>query len=132
CRVDADDIAYLGAVLDEVEAQFHVDPSRIYVMGFSNGGAMSNRVACEMADRVAAVASLSGTNEFATAAPCEPARPIPVLHAHGTDDPCWTYETSTRACADESEFPKLGVAESIDGWLHRLGCAPDHTSASMP
>lgn len=132
CENHVDDIAYLTAVLDELEREFHVDASRIYVTGVSNGAAMANRVGCEMSDRVAAIASVSGTNEYATLGPCDLARPMPVLHIHGTDDPCWTYVTSTQACLDQSPLPKLGVAESIAGWVERDACVDGPAMFDMP
>lgn len=131
CRDGSDDVAYLNAVLDEVEAEYTVDARRIYVIGFSNGAAMAQRVACQMADRVAAVVAVSGANEYATAAACEPAAPVSVMHVHGTADVCWSYETSLSACADEQPRPKVGVAESIEGWVEALHCAPTPASGAL-
>jgi polyhydroxybutyrate depolymerase len=55
----------------------------VFVTGMSNGAAMAQRVACELADRVTAVASVSGS---LLVDPCLPSRPISVLEMHGTDD----------------------------------------------
>ena len=132
CEAGIDDVAYLGALLDELEREYHVDLSRVYFSGFSNGAAMAHRVGCEMAHRVAAIAPVSGQNEFATSADCTPSRAIPVLTIHGTDDPCWTYATSTDACADFDSRPKIGVAESTAGWVERNGCAGEGAVSLMP
>ena len=132
CDINSDDISYLRAVLDQVEREYNVDASRVYVMGFSNGAAMVHRVACEMADTVAAVVAVSGSNEYATNADCAPSRPIAVLQVHGTADPCWTYVTSNQACLDQDPRPKLGAAESVAGWVARDGCDPTATIISMP
>ena len=64
CGSSVDDVAFLSAVLDAIEAQFTVDPRRIFLIGHSNGGFMSYRMACEHADRVAAIASLAGATWF--------------------------------------------------------------------
>ncbi len=132
CRTGVDDVAYLGVLLDEVEAQYPVDATRVYVTGFSNGAAMAHRVGCEMADRVAAIAPVSGGNQFAAVAPCEPARPVSVLEVHGTADPCWTYERSTRACLEQDPRPKVGARESTLGWVERLGCVAEPEVTAMP
>lgn len=124
CRTRIDDIAYLGALLDEVEAEYPVDVARVYVTGFSNGAAMAHRVGCEMADRVAAIAPVSGASQYAAVEPCLPRRPVPVLYAHGTEDPCWTYEESTRACLEQDPRPKVGARETILGWVETDGCDP--------
>jgi len=132
CENNVDDVAYLNAVLDEVERQWNVDASRVYVSGFSNGGAMAHRVGCEMADRVAAIAPVSGGNEYATNADCSPTRPMPVIDVHGTADPCWTYVASTLACADQDPRPKVGVPETIAGWVERDGCARAAAETPLP
>ena len=122
CDKDVDDISYLNAVLDEVEAQYRIDTTRVYVMGFSNGGAMSHRIGCEMSDRVAAVAPVSGAFAFITDADCEPSRPMPVIYTHGTEDQCWTFNASTKACLDHSDKPKYGAIESAEDWARLNGC----------
>ncbi len=132
CQSGADDVGYLRELVAELLARYPVDPARVYVMGFSNGAAMAHRVACEMADEVAAVVTVSGENQFATGASCSPARPISVIEVHGTADRCWTYETSTTACADQDSRPKVGVAASVAGWVARDGCAGDPTQATLP
>ncbi len=132
CDSGADDIGYLRSLLAQLEQRYPVDRARVYVMGFSNGGAMAHRVACEMADRVAAVVPVSGENEYATNAHCAPSRPITVIDVHGTDDECWTYRTSTTACADQDPRPKVGVSQSMAGWVSRDRCSAASTSTTLP
>ncbi len=132
CRSGSDDISYLNSVLDEVEAEYTVETSRVYVMGFSNGAAMAHRVACEMAGRVAAVVAVSGANEYATDAPCDPGEPVSVMHVHGTADECWGYDTSLAACADEQPEPKVGVSESVRGWVATLACSVEPAVGTLP
>jgi len=79
----ADDVKYLGKVLDDVEGALNVDKKRIYVAGLSNGGMMSYRMASEMSERIAAIAPVAGTMAVEK---YEPKRPVPVLHIHGTKD----------------------------------------------
>ncbi|MEM7104086.1 MAG: PHB depolymerase family esterase [Bacteroidota bacterium] len=56
-----DDVKFLNAMLDEVEAHLNIDKSRIYFSGFSNGGGfVRSKVMIEMNDRVAAVATMGG------------------------------------------------------------------------
>ncbi|HEY8078486.1 MAG TPA: alpha/beta fold hydrolase, partial [Labilithrix sp.] len=80
-----DDVAYLNAVLDDIEAKYNVDPKRIFVVGHSNGGFMSHRFACDAASRVAAIASLGGAQWFDPSR-CAPAAKVSVLEVHGDDD----------------------------------------------
>ena len=55
-----DDIAFIGALLDAVEQSVCVDASRVYATGVSNGGGMVARLACELSDRLAAIAPVAG------------------------------------------------------------------------
>src|SRR5687768_14279354 len=70
-----DDIGFMTKLLDEAEAKLCIDPDRIYFMGLSNGGYMSHRAGCQLANRVAAIAPVAASNVFAG---CAPARPVPV------------------------------------------------------
>ncbi|MFA4915457.1 MAG: PHB depolymerase family esterase [Syntrophales bacterium] len=78
-----DDVRFLSEVIDAVERGFNVDSKRIYVVGMSNGGMMTYRVACELSDKFAAAAAVAA---HAVESGCMPSRPVPVMHVHGTDD----------------------------------------------
>ena len=87
CGFDStvDDSAYLLALIDKVQDDFNVDPKRIYLVGHSNGGFMSYRMACDHADKIAAIASLAGAT-FLDESKCNPSEPVSVLQIHGTAD----------------------------------------------
>ena len=80
-----DDDAYIMNIIDQVSAQYAVDPNRIYIIGHSNGGFMANRLACDHADRIAAVVNIAG-GSFAKTSMCKPAAPISVLEIWGSKD----------------------------------------------
>jgi polyhydroxybutyrate depolymerase len=82
-RSDADDVGFIAALIDEVEADHEIDPDRVFAYGHSNGGIMSYRLACELADRIVGIGVVAGTLGVDD---CEPAEPVSVLHIHGTAD----------------------------------------------
>jgi polyhydroxybutyrate depolymerase len=82
-RTNLDDVQFVRDVLAFVERDYCIDTRRIYATGMSNGGFMAYRLACEMSDRIAAVASVSGMLGIRN---CSPERPVAVLHFHGTGD----------------------------------------------
>jgi polyhydroxybutyrate depolymerase len=86
-----DDVAFIAALIDRLEATDRVDPSRVYVTGFSRGAMMSYRIGCELSSRVAAIAPVSGNMATASgsalAVDCRPSRPVSVLTIHGSADP---------------------------------------------
>lgn len=88
---NVDDVAYARAVLDHIAATDTVDTARIFATGMSNGAMMSHRLACAAADRLAGIVAVAGASgQFDQALTqyyaCTPARPIPIVHVHATND----------------------------------------------
>jgi polyhydroxybutyrate depolymerase len=83
---NTNDVGFLSALIDTMYQQYTIDLARVYSTGFSNGGFMSYRLACELGDRIAAIASVAGTMTDGAYAGCAPSRTKPVMHIHGTND----------------------------------------------
>ena len=113
----ADDVTYLTSIIDQVSATRNVDPSRVYVMGHSNGGFMSYRMACDAAERIAAIASVAGAT-WADTSKCNPSEPVSVLQVHGTADVAVKYDGATPP--DTGAYP--GAATSVATWADYDGC----------
>src|SRR5439155_20820686 len=90
-KTGVDDSSYLAGLIDEIASKYKVDPKRVYFMGHSNGGFMSYRMACDHADRVAAIVSLAGAT-FADDSKCKPTAPVAVVEVHGNADPTVPYD----------------------------------------
>jgi polyhydroxybutyrate depolymerase len=86
-----DDMGFLSGLVDDLGERLCLYQGRVYATGFSNGGMMAYRMACEMADRIAAAASVSGSMVLPTDE-CHPVRPVPFMHTHGTADPIVPYD----------------------------------------
>jgi len=112
-----DDSTYLLDVISQIEADYKVDASRVFVIGHSNGGYMSYRMACDHADMIAAMVSLAGAT-FADPSRCAPTEPVSVLEIHGTADPVVGYEGGTR----EGQAPFPGAATTVATWAAYDGC----------
>jgi polyhydroxybutyrate depolymerase len=84
---EADDVGFTRELIAALERAHAIDPRRVYATGISNGGFFSNRLACDLGDKIAAIASVAATMPKPLAADCKPARPISVLYMQGTDDP---------------------------------------------
>jgi polyhydroxybutyrate depolymerase len=87
-----DDVGFTAALLDELSAQYNIDHKRVYATGMSNGGYMSFHLACQLPDRFAAVASVTGAMTPNSRFACQVVRPFPVLQIHGTEDPVVPYD----------------------------------------
>jgi polyhydroxybutyrate depolymerase len=86
-----DDVQFTKDLLALLEKDYCIDPRRIYATGFSNGGFMSHLLGCKMSDVFAAIAPVSGVMGIPDDS-CNPLRPVPVLHIHGTADPVVPYD----------------------------------------
>ena len=115
-RSEADDSAYLTALIDRVEEKFSVDPKRVFFAGHSNSGFMSYRMACEHADRIAAIVSVAGAT-FGDVSACKPSQPVSVLQVHGTSD---TVISFTGGSILGSSYP--AALTSVATWAAYNGC----------
>jgi poly(3-hydroxybutyrate) depolymerase len=131
CLNNVDDMAYLRAVLDHTNRWMHVNQQAVFATGLSNGAALAHRMACEMADRVTAVAPVGGANQFETNASCLPSKAVGVLQIHGTADPCWTYSESSAACLSVLSGRKIGVEASTSSWAMRHRCQGAPTTRAL-
>lgn len=112
-----DDVAYLGALIDDVQAQYNVDAKRVFVVGHSNGGFMAHRLACDIGERIAAIVSLAGaTWDDATACPAE--TPVNILQVHGTDDDTILFDGG-----DNLGFVYPSANETVAQWAANNGCS---------
>jgi polyhydroxybutyrate depolymerase len=113
---NAHDERYLLALIEEIEGTYAVDPAQIYFAGHSNGGFMSYRMACDHADKIAAVASLAGAT-FADVERCRPSEPVSVVQIHGTDDAVIAYDGGDIL---GNEFPSAATTAAT--WAAYNGC----------
>jgi polyhydroxybutyrate depolymerase len=121
-----DDMGFLSDLIDYLGERLCIDQGRVYSTGFSNGGMMSYRLACQMADRIAAVASVAGSMVL-PAEECQPVRPVPLMHTHGTADPIVPFDGGsgptwlTPAGETPQVFPS--VAEEVALFASLNGCS---------
>src|SRR5947209_11971209 len=86
-----DDVAYLNAVIDDMEFNFNIDKKRVFFVGHSNGAFMSHRMACDSAARVAAIVALAG-DVWQDASKCNPSEPVAIAQVHGDADTLVPYD----------------------------------------
>lgn len=113
-----DDVAFVRAIVQAVQAQTPIDASKVFAQGMSNGGMMAHRLACDAADVFTAVASVAGTDNTTS---CKPSRPVSVLHIHARDDERVLFEGGAgqqrRAVTDFTSVP-----ETLSRWVQRDAC----------
>lgn len=106
---DADDVQFTRDLISYMENNYCVDTHRIYVTGYSEGGGMVYRLACELSQQIAAFATVEGAF-YHVPGGCNPARPVPFLEIHGQADQLAPYDGN----------PGLGMASvqtMLNLWL---------------
>jgi polyhydroxybutyrate depolymerase len=124
-----DDVAFFRQLIRALQGQYSVDSRRIYVTGISNGGFMTQRLACELADRIAAVVSVAATLSTNLAASCAPPRPLPILYVLGENDPLVPYAGGV---INGNRGTALSAAGSLAAWVRFSDCAGAPTTRALP
>jgi len=104
--INENDVYFTKQLISEISGEYNIDESRVYAVGYSNGGMMSYDLACNGSDFIAAVGIMSGISLSET---CEVADAYTsVIHFHGIGDDVLPFE------GDENYF---SVSEVINSWL---------------
>lgn len=120
---NADDVGFISALIEDLILKYGFDRTRVYACGMSNGGFMSYRLACELSDKIAAVASVTGSIVPGRLTQCDPGRPMPVMIVHGTADDVVPYTGSAIS---------LPVKNVMDFWIEYNGCDADPEFSIFP
>ncbi|MBK9457533.1 MAG: hypothetical protein IPO24_19130 [Bacteroidetes bacterium] len=119
-----DDVAFLSALIDSLDAEYNIDLNRVYSTGMSNGGFMSHALACELSNRIAAIASVTGSIDKDRMPFCDPQHNTPVMQIHGTADETVPYD---------GNFEFLPVDSVVSYWVKQNHCdaTPEFTEVRI-
>ncbi|MEC7863963.1 MAG: PHB depolymerase family esterase [Bacteroidota bacterium] len=112
-----DDVGFTAALIDSLSVNYNIDDNRIYSTGMSNGGFMSYHLACNLSDRIAAIASVTGSMSSFTYSTCNPSHPTPIMEIHGTAD----------LVVDYSSIPNV-----LDYWIDYNDCNTQGSWITIP
>jgi polyhydroxybutyrate depolymerase len=87
-----DDIGFVSKLIDKLVRDYEVDPKRVYATGISNGGNFSQRLGCELADKITAIGVVAAGMPTNLANTCKPNRPMPTILIFGEDDPIYPFK----------------------------------------
>jgi len=122
-----DDVAYIGLVIDAAAETICIDESRVYASGASGGGRMASQLACDLSDRIAAIAPVMGLRAGRTSdtppntIECRPSRPVPVLAIHGRLDPVNVFADDDPRIVPGSSWT-YGAPEALRRWAALNDC----------
>jgi len=119
-----DDVGFAERILDIMQEDFGVSASRTYAAGFSNGGFMAQRLACESSDRFAAFSFVATSITRGLYNACAPTMPRPVMFVHGTTDPIVPW-------GGNSQLALQSVDSAVGLWTAKLGCGLNPTQQTL-
>ncbi|NUN99193.1 MAG: T9SS type A sorting domain-containing protein [Saprospiraceae bacterium] len=115
-----DDVGFIDKLIDTLITRYNVDTNRIYICGFSNGGFMVQRLACQLPDRFAAMASLGSSMDTVLYQNCNPSKPIPIAFFNGTADPAMPYGGGP--LQNPQVIPVVPVDSTVQFWVAHNNC----------
>ena len=131
-----DDVAFTRALVADVEQAHAIDRRRVFVAGPSNGGTMSHRIGCEMADTFAAIGPVIAAMPSRIAPGCHPSAPLAVVSIQGVDDPLMPFGGGDEG---QGSARRLGVGAAIESaratqelWRASEGCGATPAIAALP
>lgn len=117
------DVGFINALLDTLIKNYTINQSKIYSCGMSMGGFFTNRLACELSNRIAAFASVTGLLSTSTDYNCNPSKAIPIMFIHGTNDPTVDYNGSPYY---------RSAPQTIQHWVEESNCAGNADTTAIP
>lgn len=108
-----DDIGFTNSLIDSLGLLYNIDNERVYSTGMSNGGFMSFLLACQLGNRIAAIASVTGSMTPETYNDCDPSHPTPILQIHGTADGTVPYN---------GQLWTTAINDVLDYWVSYNNC----------
>lgn len=120
-----DDLGFLSALIDSLNADYNIDLNRVYTTGMSNGGFMSYKLSCDLSHRIAAMASVTGSMISTQIASCSPSHPVPVMEIHGTADPTVPYNGNPSLLMQP-------IVDVVSFWVNFNNCNSTAVETAVP
>jgi len=118
-----DDVGFTGALIDSLASDYTIDETRIYATGMSNGGFMSFLLASQLSEKIAAIASVTGSMTPETFNSSNPQHPMPILQMHGTSDAVVPYN---------GIFFSKPIIEVLEYWVNYNNCNTTPVFTELP
>lgn len=126
------DVSFISQLCTYMITNYAADATRMYATGISNGGFMSSRLACELSDKIAAIASVAASMEQNTvAANCNTnGRAVPAIYIQGTTDPLVPFAGGTMTAGNGGVI--LSHAQAVAKWITINNCNTTAVTTDLP
>lgn len=115
---DIDDVGFIARLIDKMIEDYNIDPKRVYVTGLSNGGFMAYRLACELPDKIAAIAPVGATMNVTSCNPCQ--SQVAIIHFHSYNDESIPHTGGVGDGLSDHYNPPLDSVFNV--WATNNGC----------
>lgn len=120
----ANDVGFLDALIDLFITEMGADPTKVFSCGFSNGGYMSYKMACESTHCISAVASVAGVMTQQMFDLCGDPGETSIMHIHGTSDFIVSYNGSSVSGSS--------VDDVLNHWKNASACSNTSSVEDLP
>jgi polyhydroxybutyrate depolymerase len=118
-RPNVADVPFVESIINTLETQFYVDPKRIYMVGFSDGGLFLQRLTFVMHHKIAAAACVCALETRRLIVWYGPTHPkLPILFMLGTSDPLMDWFHG----GDITHGSVISADETVEKWVTANGC----------
>ncbi|MBW4663471.1 MAG: alpha/beta fold hydrolase [Chroococcus sp. CMT-3BRIN-NPC107] len=140
-NTNTDDVGFVSALIDKVVQDKNIDKNRIYAVGLSNGGMFTQRLACQMSNKIAAFATVSAALPKNLQSTCNPGRPVPIVMINGTADrivPWQGGEVARDIRTRSGQKPSgvggevISIPATIAFWRGKDGCTVQPSTEKLP
>ena len=122
---DVDDVAFISDLIDHIASEYNTSEGRVYVTGMSNGGFMSHRLACEIPEKITAIAPVVGGMREEYVTDNTSLKPLPVLIINYVDDPIVPWEGREIRLGRRSLGNVSSVNQTVNYWVLRNNCSEE-------
>ena len=138
---NVDDVGFVSALIDRLGQEKSIDKNKVYAVGTSNGGIFTQRLACQMSNKIAAFATVSGALPKNLQSTCNPRRPVPIVMINGKADPIVRWEGGEVARDIRNRYGEkpsgvggevISVPATVAFWRSNDGCSVQPTTEQMP
>ncbi len=127
-KKDINDVKFIDQLITYIINTYHGDVARVYITGMSNGGFLTSRLACELSNRIAAIAVVGASMDEGMA--YRPVKPMPVMYIQGTNDPLVPYGGGP--IKSSAGGPVYSHAEILKLWAAADHCGDNPIITNLP
>ena len=125
-----DDIGFISKLIDSLFIDYNIDTNRVYICGYSNGGFMTQLLACEVPERFAAIGGLGCSMDTSLFQSCNPNQAVPMAYFSGTADPEVPFNGGVMN--NPSVTPIVPVDTAVQFWVENNNCQTPEPVVNLP